>query len=147
MAEAPGRDSETSGGPHAPSVFICYRRDDTAGYAGRIYDTLRTAFGRASLFMDVDNIAPGVDFVEDLGRAVARCDVLLAIIGPHWLAPAGAAGKPRLDDANDFVRVEIESALRRGILVIPILVQGATMPAPDDLPPSLRPWARAMPSR
>ena len=103
-----------------PRVFLSYRRDDSAAYAGRIEDRLRRALGRNLLFMDVDNIPLGVNFAEVLDEEIAKCDVLLAVIGRKWLSTQDDEGKRRLDKPDDFVRVEIATALRRNIRVIPI---------------------------
>jgi uncharacterized protein YecT (DUF1311 family) len=118
-------------------VFISYRREDSGGYAGRIYDRLAGALGSDNVFFDVDSIAPGVDFVDTLSERVGRCDALIALIGRQWLTIADADKRRRLDDPGDFVRIEIEAALNRGIRVIPVLVDGATLPVSQDLPPSL----------
>jgi hypothetical protein len=120
------------------SLFISYRRSDSADIAGRIYDRLLEEYGRASIFKDVDSIPLGKDFKEFLVRKVSECDFVLAIIGDHWLDARDDAGSRRLDDPQDFVRAEIESALEQDIPVIPLLVQGAKMPEEDDLPTSLR---------
>ena len=120
-------------------IFINYRRQDSEGYVGRLYDTLAQQFDRADIFMDVDNIKPGADFVSVLEEAVANCDVFLAIIGPIWTSITDDQGKRRLENWNDFVRIELVSALKQGKLVIPVLVGRATMPAPRDLPPRSRP--------
>ena len=125
-----------------PGIFISYRREDTAGHAGRIFDRLQETFGRDKIFMDVAAIEPGVDFVEAIDRAVGSCDVLLVIIGKQWLSCHDAAGKNRLDDPKDFIRLETAAALRRNIRVIPVLVQGATMPGEDELPDDLKKLAR-----
>ena len=93
------------------------------------------------MFKDVDSIEPGDDFADVITEAVSSCAVLLAVIGPRWLAAAGPDER-RLDDAGDFVRLEIEAALARGVRVIPVLVDGARMPRPDQLPASLAPLAR-----
>jgi formylglycine-generating enzyme required for sulfatase activity len=122
-------------------VFISYRRDDSADAAGRIYDRLVQCFGRDNVFKDVDDIPPGVDFRAVISEAVGRCQVLLAVIGRDWLEIVGPSGKRRLDDPRDFVRLEIEAALSRGILVIPVLVGRAGMPGEERLPESLRPLA------
>ena len=124
-----------------PKIFLSYRRDDSAGYAGRVAERLSQAFGHASVFRDVDDIKPGVDFTEEIGRAVGHCDVLIALIGPHWLTAADSAGRRRLDNPQDFVRLEIGSALERKIRVIPVLVQKADMPAAESLPEPLKPLA------
>ncbi len=123
-------------------VFICYRRDDTAGFAGRIYDRLKSSLGRESVFIDVDNIPAGRDFVEVLSERVGRCDALVALIGRNWLISADKDNRRRLDDPNDFVRIEIEAALERNVPVIPVLVDGAVMPQANDLPDTLKKLAR-----
>ena len=123
-------------------IFISYRREESAGHAGRIYDRLRERFGRDRVFMDVSAIEPGVDFVEAIDRAVGSCAVLLVIIGRQWLNCTDAAGRRRLDDPQDFIRLEVGTALRRNIRVIPVLVQGATMPGEADLPDDLKLLAR-----
>jgi hypothetical protein len=122
-------------------IFISYRRDDAAPWAGRIHERLSRHFGRHELFMDVDNIPPGFDFVKILDQQVGQCDVLLAIIGKDWLT-ANERGERRLDDPKDFVRIELESALNRDVRVIPVLVDGASMPREQDLPPSLHSLVR-----
>jgi formylglycine-generating enzyme required for sulfatase activity len=118
-------------------VFISYRHDDSAGHAGRVHDRLVQAFGRDLLFMDVDAIPLGVDFIKVLREEVAKCDVLLAVIGTHWLDARDEEGKRRLDSINDFVRIEIATALQRGIPVIPILLDGAKIPKVQRLPKDL----------
>jgi hypothetical protein len=116
-------------------IFLSYRRQDSAGVAGRIYDRLRAHFGDDALFMDIDSIPFGLDFREHINSAFDQCGVLLAVIGPHW---AGEAGAPRrIDDPRDFVRIEVEAALERKLPVIPILIDRARMPGEADLPPSL----------
>src|SRR6266446_901197 len=116
---------------------MSYRREDTAYPAGWLYDRLAERFGIGQIFKDVDSIEPGDDFVEVISNAVGSCHVLLALIGDQWLTVTNAAGRRRIDDPHDFVRLEIESALARNIRVVPILVEGARMPGADDLPPSL----------
>lgn len=125
-----------------PGIFISYRREDTAGHAGRIFDRLREKFGGDKVFMDVAGIEPGVDFVEAIDQAVGSCDVLLVIIGKKWLTCTDASGKRRLDDPRDFIRLETATALRREIRVIPVLVQDAVMPGDGDLPDDLKKLAR-----
>jgi hypothetical protein len=119
-------------------IFVSYRRSDSADIAGRIYDRLIGRFGKDPVFKDVDSIPLGFDFKEYLDKKVGECDVLLAIIGDRWLDASAATEKKRLEDPTDFVRIEIESALERGILVIPLLVRGAEMPSEGTLPSSLR---------
>jgi Tol biopolymer transport system component len=123
-------------------IFISYRRQESSGLAGRLSDRLTDRFGEGQVFMDVDSIRPGVDFAEEISRAVAGCQVLLAVIGPSWLTAADQRGRRRLDNPDDLVRLEVEAALDRGVLVIPILVEGAVMPERDDLPGSLAGLAR-----
>ena len=126
----------------APRVFVSYRREDASGHAGRLYDVLAARFGASNVFMDVDTIEVGTDFAQAIERAVVSCDAVIALIGRHWLAAADAEGRRRLDDPNDFVRLELEAALARDISVVPACVQGARHPAADDLPASLAPLAR-----
>jgi hypothetical protein len=114
------------------AIFISYRRDDTEGHAGRLYEDLVERFGRQAVFFDVSGIEPGQDFRKAIDANVARCSVLLAMIGPRWLDASG--GTRRIDDPGDFVRLEIASALRRDVPVVPVLVQGAKMPASAQLP-------------
>jgi hypothetical protein len=120
------------------AIFISYRRDDSEGEAGRLFDDLTRAFGDSSVFMDVSGINPGVDFRKAIDDNVASCGVLLAIIGPTWATIPDASGGPRLDDPNDFVRLEIASALARDVAVIPVLVHDAKMPHPEQLPENLK---------
>lgn len=125
----------------AANIFINYRREDSAGYAGRLFDRLSNRFpGR--VFMDIDTIEPGVDFVEVIDKAVGCCEVLIVVIGREWLNLKDAAGRRRLDDPQDFVRLEIATALERNIRVIPVLVEDAPMPRPEALPPELAKLAR-----
>ncbi len=119
-------------------VFISYRREETAGFARLIYDRLTNKLGHEGVFFDVDNIEPGLDFFEVLNQHVGECDALVAVIGRDWISSVGPNNQRRLDDPNDFVRIEIEAALKRGIRVIPVLLDGASMPKSDDLPDSLK---------
>jgi hypothetical protein len=121
-----------------PSVFISYRREGTAMHAGRLYDAMAARFGEHNVFMDLE-MAPGVDFVERITTAVGSCRALLVVIGPEWMGADGS----RIADPADFVRLEVETALRAAdVTVIPVLVEGACMPAPEQLPTELRPLAR-----
>ena len=122
----------------AGAIFISYRREDSEGEAGRLFDDLTRAFGDKSVFMDVTGINPGVDFRKAIDDNVAACGVLLAVIGPSWLSMPGASGSPRIEEPNDWVGLEIGSALMRDIPVIPVLVHGATMPHPEQLPEKLK---------
>jgi hypothetical protein len=128
------RSAATSKGT---SIFISYRREDSADISGRISDRLVDRFGKNAVFKDVDSIPIGRDFRTHLQEAVGRCDALLAIIGKQW-CDASVNGKRRLDDPRDHLRIELESALARNIPVIPVLVQGASMPEEEMLPESLR---------
>ena len=119
-------------------VFISYRRKDSAGYAGRLMDRLKTKLGRDLLFLDVETIPLGSNFEKVLHEEIGKCRVLLAVIGPTWCDARDENGKRRLDDPKDFVRMEISAALQRDIPVIPILLDGATMPKADQLPNELR---------
>lgn len=123
-------------------IFISYRRDDSAGYAGRLYDRLIPRFGASRVFMDVEGIEPGADFVTAIEEAVGSCRVLVVIIGDEWLSTPDAAGRRRLDDPHDFIRLETVTALTRGIRVVPVLVGGALMPRAEELPDDLKPLAR-----
>lgn len=119
-------------------IFISYRREDSAGHAGRLFDRLAAHFGRGSVFMDVEGIEAGVDFVETIERAVGGCAVLLAVIGRGWLDSKDSQGRRRLDDPQDFIRLETSSALARKVRVIPVLVEGARIPRAEELPEDLR---------
>jgi hypothetical protein len=118
------------------SIFISYRRDDSADITGRLYDRLVQRFGKDAIFKDVDSIPLGVDFRKHLDEAVGKCSLVIAIIGPKWPGKK-KGGKRRIDDAKDFVRIEIESALQREIPLIPILIQKAALPSEENLPTSL----------
>jgi hypothetical protein len=118
-------------------VFISYRREETAYAAGWLYDRLVARLGEGNIFKDVDSIELGEDFVEAVTAAVGSCDVLLALIGDEWLTVKDEMNHRRIDDPDDFVRLEIEAALARDVRVIPVLVDGAAMPHADELPASL----------
>jgi hypothetical protein len=126
----------------AGKIFINYRRDDSIGMAGRLHDRLAQEFGRDNLFIDVDHIPFGVDFVAHLNNQVAACGAMLVIIGPNWLTAKDEAGERRLDQPDDFVSIEIAAALARDIRVIPVLVDGARMPRASELPDALKPLTR-----
>jgi hypothetical protein len=118
-------------------IFIGYRREDTAGHAGRLRDNLMLRFGREEVFRDIEHIAPGADFVEVLSQAIDQCRVFLAVIGNQWLTTVDERGQRRLDDPEDHVRRELAEALSRGVRVIPVLVEGAVMPRASELPPEV----------
>jgi hypothetical protein len=122
-------------------VFISYRRSETSGYAGRLYDALSEHFGAERIFMDV-TMEAGIDYTVRIGDAVGSCGALIALIGAQWLTVTDEHGKRRIDDPADLHRIEIESALARDVRVIPALVQGARMPTVEQLPESLWPLVR-----
>ena len=116
------------------AIFISYRREDSEGHAGRLFEVLVERFGKASVFMDVAGIEPGVDFRKAIDANVAECGALLAVISKNWVTAKDDQGQRRIDDPHDFVRLETISALQRNIPVIPVLVHGAAMPRADQLP-------------
>lgn len=124
-----------------PGVFISYRRDDSKGFAGALLRELNRRIGADQVFMDFEDIPGGADFPSVLKEAVASSDVVLVLIGPKWLEAKNADGTRRLDDASDYVRQEIAIALQTNSRVVPVLVDGAKMPAVGELPPDLRPLA------
>jgi len=119
------------------SIFISYRRKDSADIAGRIYDGLALRFGSEAVFKDIDSIHPGTDFVERLTKALDSCGVLLAVIGDQWLERDPITGKCRLENTGDYVRFEIEAAIRKNIPIIPLAVRGAVFPSRGHLPASM----------
>jgi hypothetical protein len=122
-------------------IFISYRRDDSLGHTGRLFDRLASHFGPDHVFMDVEAILPGMDFVETIQTVIGRVNVLIVVIGRTWLSSQINSAR-RLDDPNDYVRLEIQSALDRKISVIPVLVHGASMPRQRELPEPLAALAR-----
>ena len=124
------------------TVFICYRREDAPATTGRIYDHLVQSFGEASVFKDVDSIPVGTDFPSHIQRILRQATAQVVVIGPRWLDIRDEAGRSRLQNPGDFVRQEIETGLASGIPVIPVLVEGATMPPARVLPASLAPLTR-----
>jgi TIR domain-containing protein len=130
----PGRrmpvGSPGSEGP-ANAIVISYRRDDSAGSAGRLYDNLCLHFGKSKVFMDVDAIPVGAEFVEYIVGIISNSDVLLTAIGPHWQELNNESGVRKLDDEKDVVRLEIQTALAKQVQIVPILVDAARMPRAD----------------
>ena len=120
-------------------IFISYRRDDSAGFAGRLYDRLAERFGAARVFMDIDAIAPGHEFATDIEKALSDCKACIVLIGRDWLTITDENGRRRLDDPTDFVRLEVATAIRRGIAVFPVLVDKAKPPSSAALPDEIRP--------
>ncbi len=119
-------------------IFISYRRSDSQHAVDRLYEGLSKRMPKRDIFIDVDNIPKGVDFVDHLSSKVAECETLLAIIGPQWLTATDETGERRLDDPGDFVRIELAAALKRGIPVVPVLLDGTPMPTARDLPADLQ---------
>jgi hypothetical protein len=134
---SPPRDNARVSG-----LFISYRRQDAAAYAGRLQDELATRYGRGQVFLDVADLLPGEDFASRLDAAISSADVILVVIGPQWLDAVDPYGRRRIDDPDDFIRSEVASALRLGKRVVPILVDGAQVPRQEALPDELRGLAR-----
>ena len=130
-------------------VFISYRREDTGSAAGRVYDRLSRLLPKSNLFFDVNTIGGGEDFVRRIESEIGRSDVALVFIGDKWLEPAPASGRGRIWEQDDFVCAELRAALARPMLILPILVAGARMPKPEQLPKDVRPVTgkNAMPLR
>ncbi len=124
------------------TIFISYRRDDSGAQAGRIYDRLADHFGRERVFMDIDGVDLGEDFIDVINRTLASAGVMIAVIGKDWLTIPGDKGRRRLSNRKDLVRVEIATALRKRIRIIPVLVAGAKMPRAKQLPRPLAALAR-----
>ncbi len=118
-------------------IFISYRRSDSAGYAGRLYDYLKNYFGEERIFFDVDTIKPGVDYEQKIKTELDQSEAVLVLIGGQWLRVTGPDGKKRLDQPHDYVRLEVETALAKNIAVIPVLLQGVPMPSGGELPEAL----------
>jgi hypothetical protein len=116
------------------SIFLSYRREDSGGHAGRLCDRLSARFGGDRVFMDIQDIRPGQNFATSIEETIATCDCVIAVIGPRWLETIRA----RVQSGDDFVRHELEAALRRRVMVVPVLVGGARMPAAADLPSALK---------
>lgn len=119
-------------------IFISYRRDDSRHAAGRLADDLAAAFGAQSIFRDVESIAPGMDFEEALDQALARCAVMLVVIGPRWATITDAEGRRRLDQPGDWIRTEVARALERQVRLIPVMLEDTPLPAAEALPAELR---------
>lgn len=117
-------------------IAISYRREDSLAITGRLYDRLQAKFGKHNVFMDFDSIRPGLDFRGQIRQTIERSDLVIAMIGPHWLGKQ-PDGSRKIDNPNDFVRLEIEYALKKGIPVVPVLVSNTPMPQPEELPPDI----------
>jgi hypothetical protein len=123
-------------------IFLCYRREDTQGEAGRLHDRLSAVYGPEWVFMDVDSVPFGVDFVDHIREQLADCAVMIVVIGRSWASTTDRKGRRRLEEREDWVRVEIAEALKRKLPILPVLVQNATMPDAEDLPEDIRVFAR-----
>jgi hypothetical protein len=123
-------------------VFISYRRQDEPNFAGRLYDRLVARFGRTNVFMDVDTIELGLDFAEVIDQSLSRCRIMVVVIGKDWLKVTDEEGESRLSNPDDYVRMEIEKALKSRTRVIPVLVEGAAVPKSSQLPESLASLSR-----
>ena len=121
-----------------PGIFISYRRDDSSGFAGRLYDRLAQRFGADRVFMDIDTIRPGHEFAADIERALSECGACIVLIGRNWESITLPDGRRRLDEPTDFVRLEVAAAIRRGVAVFPVLVEGAKPPSAASLPEEIR---------
>jgi hypothetical protein len=128
--------------PQSAGIFISYRREDQPSFAGRLYDRLVTQFGRDRIFIDIDTIDLGLDFEEVINTYLSNSKALLVVIGKDWATIKDSLGHPRLRNPDDFVRLEIETGLRRGIRVIPVLVEDAKMPKSTELPQQISSLAR-----
>jgi hypothetical protein len=130
-----GSIPEPKAGEH--SIFISYRRSDSADVVGRLYEHLTSKYGTTAVFKDVDTLIAGGDFRTQIERSLNACQVFLCIMGSQWAGPQDGRIR-RIDDPRDFVRIEVETALGRGIPVIPVLVGGMKMPPLEFFPDSLR---------
>jgi hypothetical protein len=139
ISQLPFHDG-TGGG--MPRVFISYRRIDAPGEAGRLADHLRERFGEDRVFIDVDSIHAGDDFAHVIDGELAMCSAMLVVIGKTWAQCSDAMGRRKLEDPQDFVRLEVDTALRRNVRLVPVLVRGAVLPTADSLPVALRPLLR-----
>lgn len=128
--------------PTSGRLFLCYRREDTQDAAGRLHDHLTAAFGEDRVFMDIDSTPLGIDFVDHVVEEIAKCNAVIVLIGKQWLKAKDKKRRRRIDNEDDLVRVEIHAALQQKIAVIPVVVQGASVPAADDLPENIRALAR-----
>jgi hypothetical protein len=120
------------------AVFVSYRRTDSIDITGRIYDKLVSELGRGAIFKDIDSIPLGSDFRKHIDDSLKNCKAFLLVMGKNWKGEPGASGRDRIDDPRDLIRIEVETALRRNIPVIPVLVQGAEIPSDETLPESMR---------
>jgi hypothetical protein len=141
MGDAPDPAATGRTSSEKAKIFISYRRRETAGHAGRLYDDLVEHFGRERIFMDL-TMEPGVDYAEQINEAVGSCGALIVLIGEEWLTVADATGQRRIEDPTDLHRLEVEAGLDRQVRLIPALVQDAKMPTVEQLPAALQPLVR-----
>jgi tetratricopeptide (TPR) repeat protein len=137
MADTTWSPASQFEGQSNPKIMISYRRRDTDAITGRIFDRLGGRYGKDSLYRDIDNIPPGIDFREHIDAALRRSDILVVVIGPKWLGRA-RGGRFRISEDSDFVRMEVEIGLKIGIPVIPVLIDETKMPDPAQLPAGLK---------
>jgi hypothetical protein len=137
-----GRLYPSSPNPEPPRIFLCYRREDTQDAAGRLHDQLVAAYGQDRIFMDIDSVPLGIDFVDHVTDQISRCAGVIVMIGKQWRTIKDKKRRRRLDNEDDLVRAEIRAALRQEIPVIPVTVQNAAMPTAHDLPDDIRLLAR-----
>src|SRR4051812_6307986 len=123
-------------------IFINYRREDSDTWVDHIYEKLCSHFSKNHVFMDVDSIPPGVDFVDAITSAASKCGLMLVIMGRGWAKMADNQGRPRIQNDDDFVRLEIAAAIRLNIPILPVLGFGASMPSQNELPEEIRALAR-----
>ena len=121
-----------------PKIAISYRRADSEAMTGRIFDRLIAHYGKEAIFRDIDDIPPGIDFRVHINQTLLKTHILLAIVGPQWLGMATDGSADRIQEESDPVRVEVETALRRRVPLIPVLIGSTKMPSSDLLPPSLK---------
>jgi hypothetical protein len=124
-----------------PNIVISYRREDTKWIVGRIFDRLEQHYGHGNIFMDIDRIPLATDYRDHIRNTLQRSDIVLAVIGPQWLAVEKETGQPRIADETDWVRIEIEAALGKKIPVIPVLIDRSRLPKTSELAESVREFA------
>src|SRR4051794_14804545 len=124
------------------NVFISYLRADSAGWTKSLANDLKKKFGSNHIFMDIDSLAAGIDYINEIDKSLISCNIALVIIGPQWISVLDEKNRRRLDESEDHVRIEIQTSLERNIPVIPVAVGGAKMPSAEDFSATLRPLKR-----
>ena len=124
-----------------PKIAISYRRADSEAMTGRIFDRLIAHYGKGAIFRDIDDIPPGIDFRLHINQTLLKTQILLVIVGPQWFGVASDGGADRIREESDPVRVEVETALRRRVPLIPVLIGATKMPSAEQLPPGLKDFA------